>query len=207
MSFVACDQSVPNPVGQPRKHMMAILLRSDHYVIAALQSAHIEERGIRDAKAGVHHQFDQVFNVLTGPGTGSLSVLVLAAHVPGTAVSLMPWTGGVVARPQDATQLLITERHLVRAITGADRRFDVRTDRRFRDPLQVDGESEEGPEDTEARALRPRTELETRVEQVAIGRRELVDQYVASTVRVFGQLFRERPILRRVAGAMCALSR
>ena len=52
-----------------------------------------------------------------------------------------------------------------------------------------------------------RTKLQSRVEQIGIGRRELVDHHVAATIRKFGQLFRERPILASVAGAICALAR
>ena len=51
-------------------------------------------------------------------------------------------------------------------------------------PLPVDGEAEEGAQDAEARPLRARTELQSRVEQVGIGRRELVDHHVAATVGV-----------------------
>src|SRR3989442_15198267 len=79
-------------------------------------------------------------------------------------------------------------------------RFDACADRRFRHPLPVDGEAEEGAQDAEASALRARTELEARVEQVRIGRRELVDHHVAATVSIFGQLFRECPILAEGRG-------
>ena len=48
--------------------------------------------------------------------------------------------------------------------------------------------------------FRPRTELEARVEQVGVGRRELVDHHVAATVGVCRQLFRERPILAEGRG-------
>src|SRR5207249_6976953 len=39
------NQSVANTVGKPGKHMMPVLLRSNHDVIA-LQSAHVEQRRI-----------------------------------------------------------------------------------------------------------------------------------------------------------------
>ena len=199
MQFGACGQSVANTVGKPRKHMMAILLGSDHHVIA-LQSAHVEQRRIRDAEACVHHQLNQVFEVFAGPRARSLGVLVLAADVAGTAFSLMHRTVGVVARLPDAVQFLVAERHLVGALTGADRRFDVCADRRFGHPLPVDGEAKEGAQDAQAGPLRARTELQSRVEPVGIGRRELVDHHVAATICKFGQLFRERPILAERRG-------
>src|SRR5207247_10370663 len=108
----------------------------------------------------------------------SLSVLVLAADMAGTAFSLMHRTVGVVARLPDAGQLLVAERHFVGALTGADGRFDVCADRRFGHPLPVDDEAEERAQDAEAGSLRARTELQSRVEPVGIGRRELVDHHV-----------------------------
>jgi hypothetical protein len=75
---------------------MAILLGSNHHVIAQ-QSAHVEQRRIRDAEACVHHQLDQVFEVFAGPRARSLRVLVLAADVAWTALSLIHRTVGVVA--------------------------------------------------------------------------------------------------------------
>ena len=98
------------------------------------------------------------------------------------------------------SQFLIAERHLVGALTGADRRFDVGTDRRFGHPLPVDGEAEERAQDAEAGPLCARTELQSRVEPVGIGRRELVDHHVAATVGICRQLFRERPILAEGRG-------
>jgi phosphodiesterase/alkaline phosphatase D-like protein len=47
----------------------------------------------------------------------TLRVLVLATDVAGTAVSLTHRTRRVVARPHDAAQFLIAERHLVGALT------------------------------------------------------------------------------------------
>jgi hypothetical protein len=64
----------------------------------------------------VHHQLDQIFQVFTGPRARSLRVLVLAADVAGTAVSLTHRTRRVIARPHDAAQFLITERHFVGAL-------------------------------------------------------------------------------------------
>src|SRR5438034_5394561 len=112
----------------------------------------------------------------------------------GTAFSLMHRTVGVVARLPDAVQFLVAERHLVGALAGADRRFDVCADRRFRHPLPVDGEAEERAQDAKAGPLCARTELEARVKHVAVGWRELVDHHVTATVGVGRQLFRERPI-------------
>ena len=104
-------------------------------------------------------------------------------------------------------QFLIAERHLVGALTGADRRFDVGTDRRFGHPLPVDGEAEERPQHAEAGPLCARTELQSRVEPVGIGRRELVDHHVAAAVGICRQLFRERPILaERRGGDLRALA-
>jgi hypothetical protein len=107
-------QSVADMIGQPGKHMMPILLRANHDVVA-LQSVHVEQRRIRDAEACVHHQLDHFFEVFAGPRARSLSVLVLAADVAWTALSLMHRTVSVVARLPDAVQLLVVERHLVGA--------------------------------------------------------------------------------------------
>ena len=148
----------------------------------------------------MHHQLDQVFEVFAGPRARSLRVLVLAADVAGTAVSLMHRTRGVVARPHDAVKFLIAERHLVGALTGADRRFDVGTDRRLGHPLPVDGEAEEGAQDAKAGSLCARTELQSRVELIGVGWRELIDHHVAATVGICRQLFRERPILAERRG-------
>ncbi len=108
----------------------------------------------------MHHQLDQVLDVFARPRARSLIVLVLAANLAGTAFSLMQRAVGVVARSPDALQFLIAERHLVGALTGPDGRFDVGADRRFRHPLPVDGEAEEGAQGAQASALRPKTELQ-----------------------------------------------
>ena len=156
--------------------------------------------GIEDSESGVHHQLDRVFDVFAGPRARTLSVLVFAADLARTAVSLMHGTRWVVARSPDAIQFRIAERHLVGALTGTDRRFDVGTDRRFRDPLPVDGEAEERAQDAQACSLCARTELQSRVEQVGVARCELVDHHAAATVCVCGQLFREGPILAERRG-------
>ena len=49
-------------------------------------------------------------------------------------------------------------------------------------------------------SLRARTELQSRVEPVGIGRRELVDHHVTAAVTVCRQLFCERPILAERRG-------
>src|SRR2546428_6906417 len=125
----------------------------------------------------------------------------------GTALSLMHQTVGVVARLPDAVQFLIAERHLVGALTGADGRLDVCADRRFGHPLPVDGEAKEGAQDAKASPLCARTELQSRVELIGVGWRELIDHHVAATVGICRQLFRERPILaERRGGDLRALA-
>src|SRR5438128_1806759 len=64
----------------------------------------------------------------------------------------------------------------------------------------VDGEAKEGAQDPEAGSLRARPELQSRVEPVGIGRRELVDHHVTAAVAVCRQLFCERPILAEGRG-------
>ena len=61
-------------------------------------------------------------------------------------------------------------------------------------PFRLTAKRKEGAQDAEPCALRASTELEARVEQVTIGRRELVDRHVAPTVRVCDQLLRERAV-------------
>ena len=55
-------------------------------------------------------------------------------------------------------------------------------------------------QDAKAGPLCARTELQSRVEEVGVGRRELVDHHVAEAVRVCGQLFCKRPILAERRG-------
>jgi hypothetical protein len=154
----------------------------------------------------VQHQFDEVFDVFARPRARSLRVLVFAADVAWSAISLTHRTIGVIAGRFDTVQLFLAEWHLVSALAGSNRRFDIRADGRFRDPLAVDGDAKTTragwPGECPSSADRV-----PRVEPVGVGPRELVDQHGGPTVRVFSQLFRERPVMRGVAAAIAVFSR
>jgi hypothetical protein len=75
------------------------------------------------------------------------------------------------------------------------RRLHVGADRVFRQPFPIHAEPKESAQRAETFALGARAEIPATIENVDIGRCELIEHHIAALVRKIGELLRERLIL------------
>ena len=175
-------EAIAEPIGYEREHVPTVLLGANEHLLA-VQALHAEQRRIGNPEAGVQHQPDQVLQVLARPDTQSGLVLPLNFHL--------------VAGGDDALDLVVREGCFIRRLARTDRCLDIGADRRFRNPLAVDAKAEKPSQCGQALALRPRSQLPVRPEQVNVVGCDLIKEYVALAVGVRGDLLREGLILAK----------
>jgi hypothetical protein len=142
----ARKKPIPQPVGDDPKHLLAVFLRPDQYLIA-LQLLHVKERGIRDPMTRVEHQPDDVLHILARP----LALAPFALPGRTDVITFFDREGTLyvygarrlIARRDNPRNFVIAERQLVRRFARPNGRLDIRADRRLGNPLATLTEIEE----------------------------------------------------------------